>query len=74
MPLGLRCQVLSLRACVAGQWVRIMTAVPLPESPGLADDQNYLRTDLTSRVIEFILEAYESMNAVDPVRVAQDAG
>jgi hypothetical protein len=33
-------------------WVWIMTIVSLPASPGPADDQNYLRTDLT----EFIPE------------------
>lgn len=43
-----------------------MTAVTLPEALAPADDQNYLRTGLTFHVIEFILEAYKTMNNIDP--------
>lgn len=58
MPPGVRCQVLNLRAKAAGQQVWIVTAVLLPASSALADDQNYLRTGLTFRVVEIILETY----------------
>lgn len=71
MPPGVRCQVLSLRAKAAGQQVWIVAAVLLPASPALADDQNYLRTGLTFRVIEIILETSWSMNAVDPAGAAR---
>lgn len=58
MPLGVMCQVLSLRVKAAGQQVWTVTAVLLPASSALADDQNHLRTGLTFHVIEIILETY----------------